>query len=81
MYLTLMSDVSYKSQFMYHTIQILGKTVTIIHQLNSKKRAECTLSDNCFVTLDEEGATIYFDDECDFVKIVTMLNEFSEDQK
>lgn len=76
MYLTLMSNVSYKSQYMHHTIQILGKTVTVIHNLNSKQRAECTLADDCFVTLDEEGATIYFDDECDFVKVVTMLNEF-----
>lgn len=81
MQLTFMSDVSYKSQDIHHTIQILGKTVTVIHEQNSKQRAECTLTDDCFVTLDDEGATIYFDEECDFVKVVTMINEFNGEKK
>lgn len=79
MYLTLMSDVSYKSQYMFHTIQILGKTVTVIHNLNSKQRAECTLAGDFTLTLDEEGSTVYFESEDDFVKVITMLNQFSED--
>ena len=81
MYLTLMTDVSYKSQYMQHTIQILGKTVTVIHNLNSKQRAECTLADTFVVTLDDEGTTIYFESEDDFVKVVTLINEFSEGNK
>lgn len=79
MYLTLMSDVSYKSQYLHHTIQIFGTTVTVIHELNSKQHAECTLADNFVVTLDDEGTTVYFENEDDFVKVITMLNEFSED--
>lgn len=76
MYMTLMSDLSYKSQYMQHTIQFFGKTVTVIHELNSKQRAECTLAGDFTVTLDDEGSTIYFESEDDFVKVVTMLNEF-----
>lgn len=76
MYLTLMSDLSYKSQFMHHTIQFFGNTVTVIHEQNSKQRAECILTDNFVLTLDGEGATVYFENEDDFVKVITMLNEF-----
>lgn len=72
-----MSDVSYKSQYMNHTIQIFGKTVTVIHELNSKQHAECTLTGDFTVTLDKEGTTVYFENEDDFVKVVTMLTEFS----
>ena len=79
MYLTLMSDVSYKSQYMNHTIQIFSKTVTVIHELNSKQRAECTVAGDFTLTLDEEGTTVYFESEDDFVKVITMLNQFSED--
>lgn len=77
MYLTLMSDVSYKSQYMNHTIQFFGNTVTVIHELNSKQRDECVLEGEFTVTLDKEGTTIYFESEDDFVKVVTMLNDFS----
>ena len=79
MYLTLMSDVSYKSQYMHHTIQIFGKTVTVIHEQNSKQRAECTIAGEFTVTLEDDGSTVYFESENDFVKVVTMLNQFSED--
>lgn len=78
MYLTLMSDVSYKSQYMQHTIQIFGKTVTVMHELNSKQHTECTIVGNFTLTLDEDGTTVYFESEDDFVKVVTMLNQFSE---
>lgn len=78
MYLTLMSDVSYKSQSMPHIIQILGKTVTL-HKRNVKQRVECTVVGDFTLTLDEEGTTVYFESEDDFVKVITMLNEFSED--
>lgn len=77
MYLTLMSDVSYKSQYTSHILQVFGKTVIVINEQNSKQRAECLLTDEFIVTLDEEGATIYFESENDFVKVVTLLNEFS----
>lgn len=77
MYLTLMSDVSYKSQYMHHTIQIFGKTITVIHEQNSKQHTECTLAGDFVVTLDGEGTTVYFESEDDFVEVVTMLNEFS----
>ena len=76
MYMTLMSDLSYKSQYIQHTIQLFGKTVTVIHELNSKQRAECTLAGDFTVTLDDEGSIVYFESEDDFVKVVTMLNEF-----
>ena len=74
-----MSDVSYKSQYMHHTIQIFGKTVTVIHEQNSKQRAECTIAGEFTVTLEDDGSTVYFESENDFVKVVTMLNQFSED--
>ena len=77
MYLTLMSDLSYKSQYIHHTIQFFGKTVTVIHEQNDKHRVECVLDDDFIVTLDEEGTTVYFESEDDFVKVITMLNEFS----
>lgn len=77
MYLTLLTDISYKSQFMHHTVQIFGNTVTVIHEQNNKLHAECTVESNFVVTLDGEGATVYFESEDDFVKLVTMLNEFS----
>lgn len=76
MYLTLMSDLSYNSQFMYHTIQFFGKTVTVIHEQNSKHYVECTVDDNFVMTLNEEGLTVYFESEDDFSKVITMLNEF-----
>lgn len=81
MYLTLMSDLSYKSQFMHHTFQIFGNTVTVIHEQNSKHHAECTLDDNFVVTLDGEGTTVYFESEDDFVKVITMLNEFTGEKE
>lgn len=77
MYLTLMSDLSYKSQYTQHTIQFFGKTITVIHELNSKQHAECTLEGEFTVTLDGDGTTVYFENEDDFVKVVTMLQEFS----
>lgn len=79
MYLTLMSDVSYKSQYTSHIIQFFDKTVTVIHEQNSKQHAECTLAGDFTVTLDDEGSTVYFESEDDFVKVVTMLNGFSGD--
>ena len=78
MYLTPMSDVSYKSQSMPYVIQILGKTVTL-HKRNTRQRIECTVAGDFTVTLDDEGTTVYFESEDDFVKVVTMINEFSED--
>ena len=81
MYLTLMSDVSYKSQYMHHTIQIFGKTVTVMHEQNHKIHAECTLDDNFVVTLDGEGTTVYFESEDDFVKVITMLNKFCGEEE
>ena len=79
MYVTLMSNVSYKSQYTSHIMQFFGKTVTVIHEQNSKQRAECTLAGDFTVTLDDEGSTVYFESEDDFVKVVTMLNEFLGD--
>lgn len=79
MHLTLISKSSYKSQYMPHVIEVFGKTITVIHKLNNKQRAECTLDVNCILTLetlDEDGATIYFENEFDFGKVVTMLNQF-----
>lgn len=76
MYLTLMSNVSYKSQYTSHIIRFFGKTVTVIHELNSKQRTECTLTTDFTITLDNEGTIVYFESEDDFVKVVTMLNEF-----
>lgn len=76
MYLTLMSDLSYNSQFMHHTIQFFGNNVTVIHEQNSKHYAECTLDDDFVMTLDGEGLTVYFESEDDFSKVITMLNEF-----
>lgn len=77
MYLTLMSDIAYKSQYTQHTIQIFGNTVTVIHELNSKQRAECILEGEFTVTLDGDGTTVYFGSDYDFVKVFTMLTEFS----
>lgn len=77
MYLTLMSNVAYKSQYMNHTIQFFGKTVTVIHELNSKQRAECTLTGEFTITLDKEGTTVYFESEDDFMQVLTMIKEFS----
>lgn len=78
MYLTLMTDISYKSQYISHTIQIFGNTISVIHELNSKQHDECTIAEDFTLTLDEEGTTVYFESEDDFVKVVTMLNQFSE---
>ena len=78
MLISLISDVSYKSLHTSHIIQFFGKTVAVIHKLNSEQYAECTLADDFIVTLDETGMTIYFENEDDFVKVVTMLNEFSK---
>ena len=81
MYLTLMSDLSYNSQYMDHTIQFFGKTVTIIHELNSKQHAECTIAGDFTVTLDKEGTTVYFESEDDFMRVKTMLTEFSGEEE
>ena len=76
MQLTLISDISYKSMYIPHVIQIFGKTVEIIHKLNNKQRAECTLAVNCILTLGEDGATIYFENQFDYGKVINMLNQF-----
>ena len=79
MYLMLISDVSYISRHISHIIQFFGKTVAVIPEQNSEPCAECTIADEFIVTLDEIGTTIYFESEDDFVKVVTMMNEVSED--
>ena len=78
MLISLLSDVSYKSLHTSHIIQFFGKTIAVIHELNSEQCAKCTLADDFIVTLDETGTTVYFESEDDFVKVVTMLNNFSE---
>lgn len=78
MYLMLISDVSYISQHISHIIQFFGKTVAL-YEPNGEQRVECILADDFIVTLDETGLTIYFESEDDFVKVVTMLNQVSED--
>lgn len=80
MYLMLISDVSYISRHISHIIQFFGKTVAI-YELNGEQCVECILADDFIVTLDEIGLTIYFESEDDFVKVVTMLNEFSKKEE